>query len=94
MWVGAAVAALQDLVLPRMRATAGATFILGTSMVGLALGPYWAGKVAAMTGSLSMGIFALYIVLPLTLTGLWIAARRIAYLEATREERAAEAIPL
>ena len=37
-WVGAAVATLQDLVLPRMRATAGATYILGTTMVGLALG--------------------------------------------------------
>jgi len=94
LWVGAAVATLQDVVLPRMRATAGATYILGTSMVGLALGPYWAGKVAAMTGSLSTGIFALYIVPPLTLIGLWIAARRIAHLEATREERAAEAIPV
>ncbi len=92
LWVGAAVATLQDLVLPRMRATAGATYILGTSMVGLALGPYWAGKVAAMTGSLSTGIFALYIVLPFTLIGLWVAARRVGRLEATREERAAETI--
>ena len=32
-------ATLQDLVLPRMRATAGATYVLGTTMVGLALGP-------------------------------------------------------
>ena len=38
---------LQDLVLPRMRATAGATYILGTTMVGLALGPYFAGKMSA-----------------------------------------------
>ena len=45
-WVGAAVATLQDLVLPRMRATAGATYILGTTMVGLALGPYFAGKMS------------------------------------------------
>ena len=51
LWVGAAVATLQDLVLPRMRGTAGATYILGTSLVGLALGPYWAGKVAALTGA-------------------------------------------
>src|SRR5207237_2534122 len=29
MWVGAAVATLQDVVLPRMRATAGATYVLG-----------------------------------------------------------------
>ena len=48
-WVGAAVASLQDVVLPRMRATAGATYVLGTTMVGLALGPYFAGKMADVT---------------------------------------------
>ena len=93
MWVGAAVATLQDLVLPRMRATAGATYILGTSLVGLALGPYWAGKVAALTGDLATGIFALFVVTPFTLAGLWIAARRVGDLEATREQRAVEASP-
>jgi MFS family permease len=91
LWVGAAVATLQDLVLPRMRGTAGATYILGTSLVGLALGPYWAGKVAALTGSLASGVFALFIVLPFTLVALWIASRRIGDLEASREERAASA---
>jgi hypothetical protein len=92
LWVGAAVATLQDLVLPRMRGTAGATYILGTSMVGLALGPYWAGKVAAVTGDLATGIFALYIIVPFTLVGLWIAARHVGELEATREDRAAAAV--
>ena len=87
-WVGAAVATLQDLVLPRMRATAGATYILGTTMVGLALGPYFAGKMADVMQSLSAGIFFLYIVPPLTLTALWMASRRIAELEATKVERA------
>ena len=91
MWVGAAVAALQDLVLPRMRGTAGATYILGTSMVGLALGPYWTGKVAAITGDLATGIFALYVVPPFTLVALWIASRRVGELEATRHDRAAVA---
>jgi len=91
-WVGAAVATLQDLVLPRMRATAGATYILGTSMVGLALGPYVAGKVAAISGSLATGIAALYVVPPLTLAALWYASRRIADLEATREQRAEAAL--
>ena len=66
-WVGASVATLQDLVLPRMRATAGATAILGTSMVGLALGPYVAGTVAKASGSLVTGIAALYVVPPITL---------------------------
>jgi hypothetical protein len=92
LWVGAAVATLQDLVLPRMRGTAGATYILGTSLVGLALGPYWAGKVAALTGDLATGVFALFIVPPFTLIALWIASRRVGELEATREERAAAAV--
>jgi len=91
LWVGAAVATLQDLVLPRMRGTAGATYVLGTSLVGLALGPYCAGKVAALTGDLATGIFSLYVVPPFTLIALWLASRRIAELEATREQRAASA---
>jgi MFS family permease len=91
LWVGAAIASLQDVVLPRMRGTAGATYVLGTSLVGLALGPYFAGKVAALTGSLATGIFSLYAVPPFTLTALWIASRKIGELEATREQRAAEA---
>jgi MFS family permease len=88
MWVGAAVATLQDVVLPRMRATAGATYVLGTTMVGLALGPYFAGKMADVTHSLSAGIFWLYVVPPFTLLALWLGSRRIAELEATRVERA------
>jgi MFS family permease len=87
-WVGAAVATLQDLVLPRMRGTAGATYILGTTMIGLALGPYFAGKVADVAESLRAGIFALYLMAPLTLLGLWLGSRRIADLEATKIERA------
>ncbi|MEA3009549.1 MAG: hypothetical protein QOJ91_1241 [Sphingomonadales bacterium] len=88
MWVGAAVATLQDLVLPRMRATAGATYVLGTTMVGLALGPYFAGKMSVLTGSLSTGIFCLYVVPPFTLLGLWLGSRRIAELESTKIDRA------
>jgi MFS family permease len=91
LWVGAAIATLQDVVLPRMRGTAGATYVLGTSLVGLALGPYFAGKVAALTGSLATGIFSLYVVPPFTLAALWIASRKIGELEATREQRAATA---
>jgi MFS family permease len=88
MWVGAAVATIQDVVLPRMRATAGATYILGTTMVGLALGPYYAGKMSVVSGDLATGIFALYVVPPFTLVALWIASRRIAELEATKVDRA------
>ena len=90
MWVGAAVATLQDVVLPRMRGTAGATYILGTTMVGLALGPYFAGQMADMFQSLRMGVFSLFIVPPFTVAALWIAGRGLAEIEATKVERARE----
>ncbi len=88
LWVGAAVATLQDLVLPRMRATAGATYILGTTMVGLALGPYFAGKMADVFESLRLGVFSLFLMPPLTIVALWLASRRLAELEASKVERA------
>ena len=88
MWVGAAVATLQDVVLPRMRATAGATYVLGTTMVGLALGPYFAGKMSVVTGSLAGGIAWLYVVPPFTLVALWVGANRLSALEDTKVERA------
>ncbi len=91
LWVGAAVATLQDVVLPRMRGTAGATYVFGTSLVGLALGPYFAGKVAALTGDLATGVLSLYIVPPFTIAALWYASRHIAEIETTKSERAAAA---
>jgi len=87
-WVGAAVATLQDLVLPRMRATAGATYILGTTMIGLALGPYFAGKMSVLSGDLATGIASLYFMPVLTAIGLFVGSRHIARLEATKVERA------
>jgi MFS family permease len=48
MWIGGCAATMQDLVLPRMRGAAAATFFVGTTMIGLALGPYFAGMVADM----------------------------------------------
>ena len=71
-----------------MRATAGATYILGTTMVGLALGPYYAGKMSVLTGSLATGIAALFLMPPLTLTALWIGSRHLGRLETTKAERA------
>ena len=91
LWVGAAVATLQDVVLPRMRGTAGATYVLGTSLVGLALGPYFAGKVAALTGNLATGVLSLYVVPPFTIAALWYASRHIAEIEATKDQRASAA---
>src|SRR3546814_6359070 len=38
LWLGSAITAYQDFVLPRMRGTIGATYLLGATMLGLALG--------------------------------------------------------
>ncbi|MCG8423658.1 MAG: MFS transporter [Proteobacteria bacterium] len=56
MRIGAAVSTVQDLVLPRMRASAAAFFLLVNTLIGLALGPYVIGKLSVVTGSLRTGI--------------------------------------
>ena len=88
MWIGSSIAVFQDLVLARMRGMAGATYTLGTTMVGLALGPYLTGKVATLTGSIPAGVFSLYLAMPVTLFVLWLVSRGIGEAEATKVERA------
>ena len=86
--LGAAAATTQDLVLPRMRGTATATFFIGTTLLGLALGPYLAGRVSTVTGSLSVGMLSLLLTVPLTLAAAIAAYRLVPAAERTREERA------
>ena len=86
--LGAAAATTQDLVLPRMRGTATATFFLATTLVGLALGPYMAGQVSTMTGSLSTGGLSLLIAVPIGLALLLVAYRTVPQSERTVIERA------
>ena len=50
MYVGIAAATTQDLVLPRMRGAATATYFIGTTLIGLGLGPYFTGAVSKVTG--------------------------------------------
>ena len=88
LWVGSAVATIQDCVLPRMRGTAGAIFILSVSMLGLALGPYSIGKVAALTGSLRTGMMSLLGMMPVALLLLWVASRGIEVAEKGHSARA------
>jgi MFS family permease len=86
--LGSAAAATQDLVLPRMRGTATAAFFIGTTLLGLALGPYLAGRIADLTGSLATGLLSLLLAVPIALAagiGAYILVPRA---EATREERA------
>lgn len=86
--LGPAAATTQDLVLPRMRGTATATFFLGNALVGLALGPSLAGIVSTMTGSLQTGLLSLLCVVPISVTLLVFAYRSVPSAEATLRERA------
>jgi hypothetical protein len=59
MYVGIAAATTQDLVLPRMRGAATATYFIGTTLLGLGLGPYFTGAVSKATGDLGTGVLSL-----------------------------------
>lgn len=85
--LGAAAATTQDLVLPRMRGTATATFFIGTTLLGLALGPYLAGRVSTLTDSLSTGVLALLLASPICA-----GAAILAYRWTPQRERDREAI--
>jgi MFS family permease len=87
-YLGSGAAAIQDCVLPRMRGVAGAVYLVALSIIGLALGPYTTGKVAALTGSLRLGMLSMLAVILPTLLLLWLAARGIGEAEASRFERA------
>jgi len=86
--LGAAAATTQDLVLPRMRGTATATFFIGTTLLGLALGPYLAGYVSTLTGNLAVGMLSLLATVPLALGAAIMAYRLLPAAEASRADRA------
>ncbi|MBA3879676.1 MAG: MFS transporter [Sphingobium sp.] len=86
--LGAAAATTQDLVMPRMRGTATGTFLIGTTLLGLAMGPYLAGRVSTLSGSLSTGVLSMLVVVPVTLTAAILAYRLVPAAEANREARA------
>ncbi len=86
--LGAAAATTQDLVMPRMRGTATATFFISTTMVGLALGPYAAGQVSTATNSLSTGMLSIQAIAPIGAILLFIAYKLLPTAEATRNDRA------
>lgn len=81
------MATTQDLVLPRMRATATATFMLGQSVVGLAFGPFISGYVSGATGSLSTGVLSVLVALPVCALLLLRAHRNLPDAERTVLER-------
>jgi MFS family permease len=88
IWLPGIVATGQDLMMPRMRGAAAATYNLATSMFGLGLGPFWVGLVSDRTGSLSQGILSLYWLSPLVWIAMFILTKGLPKAEATRLERA------
>ena len=74
--LGASAAATQALVLPRMRGVAAAIFLLGTTLIGLAFGPFTAGFVSEASGSLALGVIGNLAAIPIGLAALALAARR------------------
>lgn len=86
--LGAAAATTQDLVLPRMRGTATASFFLATTLVGLAIGPYMVGQISELSGSMRIGVLSLIGVAPISLALLIYAYRTLPKAEATIAERA------
>ncbi len=87
MWLGSAAALVQESVLPRMRGTAAATFLIATT-AGLAVGPYLAGRVSVLTGSLRIGILSVFVLSPVALFLLWRASRSLPSAEASKDARA------
>jgi MFS family permease len=55
-WLGVGGSTIQDLVLPRMRGSATAVYILSVTLIGLALGPFTVGLVSDLTGDLRKGL--------------------------------------
>jgi len=57
-WLGVAGSTVTDLVLPRMRGTATAVYILTVTLLGLALGPFTVGLISDLSGELRNGLVA------------------------------------
>lgn len=91
MWAGCGASTVQDLVLPRMRASAGAAYLLCLTLGGLALGPYVIGRVSVATGDLRSGILSALVAAVLSVVFALLAVRRIGQDESSMRERAVAA---
>lgn len=77
LWSGATAAMVQDLVLPRMRGAAAASNSLVAIVISSGTGPYWAGKVSVLTGSLTAGLLSVMTLVPIALFFLWRLSQRL-----------------
>jgi len=89
MWIGPGAATLQDLVPPRLRASAAAAYLLVVTFIGLALGPYTIGYLSVALGDLRSAMLWGLAANPLAALLLWVAATRLVADEATARARPA-----
>ncbi|MFC4293599.1 MFS transporter [Novosphingobium tardum] len=82
--LGGSSGTIVNIVKPEVRGTATAAFLLGATMIGLALGPYSAGKMSTHLGDLGAGLLAIMVVAPVSLVALIIAYRNLSRREASR----------
>lgn len=75
--LGGSSGTIVNIVPPQLRGTATAAFLLGTNMIGLALGPYCGGKLSLMLDDLGQGMLALLIMSPPTVVALLVAYRAL-----------------
>lgn len=83
-------ALIQELVLPRMRGSASSCQALISIIFIFGTGPYVAGKISTLTGSLSAGLLSLLAIVPVALYTLWRLSLRLG--EVTAEGRRAIAM--
>ncbi len=95
-WIGSAIALANELVMPRMRATASAYYILAVTFIGLALGPYTMGQIsdrlvkAGHSSGDALGSAMQWGLIPYALAFffLWLASRHVERDETSRLDRA------
>ena len=88
MWIGPGASTITDLVLPRMRASASAAYLLVVTFIGLAMGPYTIGRLSVGVESLRLGMMLGLGANAIALACLLLAARSLARDEATLRDRA------
>jgi hypothetical protein len=91
LWIGPAASTVQDLVLPRMRGTASAAFLLVITFIGLALGPYAIGRLSVALGDLRLALLGALAADVLAVVLLGVATVYLPRDEAARARAAAQA---
>jgi MFS family permease len=77
LWSGATATIVQDLALPRMRGSAAACYSMAVLVITFGFGPYWVGKISAVTGSLQTGLLSILMLAPLVLAMQLAGAKRL-----------------